>query len=137
MSLIVKLLPFALCYVSMLIFFSFLTRKMISLMAPAEEKNNFSIAIFAMLNAIMAVVSIPAFFLFVDRTLSQLTKNNYFVMLMILFVAQFALSLFALVSYKNEARYVVKHEAHQIFAVLLLIIILSAVMINVVSATMF
>jgi len=104
---------------------------------PLEKSNDHSLALFAILNTMMVVVSVPVLFLFVERPLSQLLENNYFFILVIIFVAQLGLSIFLLVSYKAEVFDMLKYEARQIFPGMVLVAILSCAFSSVISSTMF
>ena len=138
MSLIVKLIPFALCYASLLILFSFLARKIAGLIYPViEAKGSMSFVVFALLCAIMALVSVPAFFLFVDRNISFLLHNHFFFMLSVILGVQFFLSLYVVLSCKRESFHVFRNGAREMFAGIILVIILSCIMISIIISTIF
>ena len=132
-----KILPFVLCYVLLIILLLFMARKIVGFVRPMEEKNNFSITVFALLCVIMAVVFVTAFLLSVESSFSELLENHYVFMLVIIFLVQFALSLFLLFSCRKEVSHLFRYGMRQIFPITMLVIMLSYVLSTIVLSTIF
>jgi len=137
MSLIEKILCFLICYVPLMILLLFVSRKIISVMRPSEEKNNFPITVFAILSCIMAVICIVVCISTLGGRINELWKDFSFFALTIIIVIQFILSICVLVFRSNEVLYVFKYGAHQMFSGIVLVIILSYVLSEIIFGTMF